>query len=83
MDPISFALSVVTAYKEVYLVARFVYTTIRSTKEHQEEVRDLLSKYYREFLFLRTFGRIFVQRKGRVVQDPDLDAVRTYNSIRM
>lgn len=75
MDPISFALSVLTAYKEVYLTARFVYTTILSTKEYREEQEDLLKDFYDEVLYLQSFGRIFAQRNGRVVQDPGLDAV--------
>lgn len=72
MDPLSLTLSLITAFKEVYLVSKFIYHTMASAR-HSDTERESLRKEFRfEFLFVQSFGQYFLKGKG-LVNNADQD----------
>ena len=77
MEPISLSLSVLTAFKEAYLLSKFVYNTLALVNNHKMEQQDLQFDFYHEFENTRSFGRLFLQRQGQA-KDVDLNAVTQF-----
>lgn len=77
MDPLSLTLGLVTAFKEVYLISKFIYHTMASAR-HSDTERESLRKEFRlEFLYVQSFGRYFLKGKG-ILDDAELDPVRSF-----
>ena len=78
MDPVSaigLACSIVDAFKDIYLIGRFVYRKIDSAVRHKAEVQTITEDFYLELLKLQSFGRWFEKSKGLITDDEDLDRV--------
>lgn len=72
MEGVGIALAAFTAFKEVYLLSKFISRTIASAKHHQTERASLHVEFEIEFLYLRSLGRLFLQNDG-VMNDHGLD----------
>lgn len=75
MEPISTVVTVVEAFKEVYLLARFVYKTAQSASHFKEEEKSLLKGFEDELLHLRSFWVIFTRADGKLIEDDPLNEV--------
>ena len=75
MEPVSTILTVAEAFKEAYLLARFVYKTARSTAQHHEEEKILVAEFKYELLQLRNFWTLFTRTDGNLIDDDDLNRV--------
>lgn len=75
MEPVSTVVTVVEAFKEVYLLARFVYKTAQSASHFKEEERSLLEEFEGELLHLRSFWVIFTRADGKLIEDNILNQV--------
>jgi hypothetical protein len=75
MDGASLGLAVVAAFKDVYLVAKFIRKTVRSAKHYQIEQTSILSEFKIEILHLRSFWKIFTRKDGNLVDDDMLNNV--------
>ncbi|KAF2821236.1 hypothetical protein CC86DRAFT_111171 [Ophiobolus disseminans] len=70
-EPASLALAVLTTFKEVYLVCRFVYRVNVSRQNADPERRKLEQKFRYEILFLQSLGQYFVQAGSIVDNEQD------------
>jgi hypothetical protein len=77
MDVAGLSLAVLTAYKEVYLIAKFIYSTAASARNSESERRDLSVEFKYELLFLQSLGVVFFRGEG-IMFDADLDQVSTF-----
>jgi len=75
MDGASLGLAVIAAFKDVYLVAKFVRKTIQSAKHYQNEQASIVSEFEIEILHLRSFWKIFTRKDGNLVDDDLLNNV--------
>lgn len=73
MEPVSTILTVAEAFKEAYLLARFVYKTARSTAQYHEEEKRLVSEFKYELLQVRNFWTLFTRADGNLIDDDDLN----------
>ena len=73
----------VSAYKDVYLISKFLYKTAISAKHYKEERNDLLLEFRTEFLCFRAFWKILVDNDGEVVEDKDFQQVRVIQTYRV
>ncbi|KAI3401786.1 hypothetical protein diail_8164 [Diaporthe ilicicola] len=73
MEPVSAVLTVAEAFKEVYLLARFVYKTARSAAQYKEEENSLVSEFEIELLHFRSFWRVFTRADGNLIDDDALN----------
>ncbi|MDT5029511.1 MAG: hypothetical protein QOE61_5948, partial [Micromonosporaceae bacterium] len=60
-DPVPVVLSASTTFKEVFLLSQVIYRLIKSTRHATNERRDLHVEFRHEVLFLRDFGRRFLE----------------------
>lgn len=77
-DPFSIAVGiggVFTLFKETFLIANFIYNTINSAKNYDEEREAIAASMRWELLVLQSFGRIFQRVNGTVIDDGDIDQV--------
>ena len=79
MDPASLSLGVLTAFKEVYLVAKFVYKTAASAKHHSSEQRTTLAEFHYEFLYIHSFRQVLLLHKSKIVNEDQLNKVWEHN----
>lgn len=75
MDPISLTASILTIVNETYVVANFIYRTIKSAKNADAEFENIMSSMRVELLFLRSFLVYFERARGSIIQVRDLDEV--------
>lgn len=75
MEPVSTVIAVVEAFKEVYLLAKFVYETAQSASHFQEEEKSLVAEFEIELLHLRSFWTIFTKADGSLIEDNILNQV--------
>lgn len=75
MDPLSLSLSIITLFQETYLLVRFVYKTVNSAKEADEQREEIASSMRGELLMLESFGRWFTRAGGVVTDDSMLNEV--------
>lgn len=75
MEPVSTVLTVVEAFKEVYLLAKFVYKTAQSASHFKEEEKALFDEFEGELLSLESFWAIFVKADGSLIEDDVLNPV--------
>lgn len=62
VDPIStfsLAVSIIDAFKETYLLGKYVYRTVHSAMNHKAERQEIENDFHFELLKLQTFGRWF------------------------
>lgn len=77
MDPvtaISLAATVASTFREVYVVARFIYRTIDHVKKSESEQKDLQLEFMHEIYFLDSFGRLYLT-SGGIMGNAELDQV--------
>ena len=77
-DPFSIALGiggVFTLFKETFLVANYIYKTVNSAKNCDEERRAIAASMRWELLVLQSFGKIFQRANGTVIDDSGIDQV--------
>lgn len=83
-DPFSLSVGIITLFKETYLIAAFIYKTLRSAKHSEKERGEIASNMRSELLILQSFGRHFTKINGTIVGDIALDEVShvacNYNS---
>lgn len=80
MDPvtaISLAATVASTFREVYVVARFIYRTIDHVKKSESEQEDLQVEFMSEILYLDSFGRLYLT-SGGIMGDAELDKVNRF-----
>lgn len=75
MDALSGSLAVVGAFKEVYLLAEFVYKIIHSASHYQEEEKSLVREFKIELLHLKSFWVVFTEADGKLLEDDPLNRV--------
>ena len=81
MDPvtaISLAATVASTFREVYVVARFIYRTIDHVKKSESEQEDLQVEFMSEILYLDSFGRLYLT-SGGIMGDAELDKVNRFH----
>ena len=77
MDPvtaISLIATVASTFREVYVVARFIYRTIDHVKKSESEQKDLQLEFMQEIYFLESFGRLYLTSDG-LMGNAELDQV--------
>ena len=82
MDPvtaISLAATVASTFREVYVVARFIYRTIDHVKNKDSERKDLQLEFMQEIYFLDSFGRLYLTDDG-LMGNAELDQVSKFES---
>jgi len=77
-EPVSTALTVIAAFKEAYLISRFVYKTAKSSVHLSEEKKLIVSDFKGEVLYLKSFWVVFDFYDGKIVPDANLNEVSTY-----
>lgn len=77
-DPFSLTVGIITLFKETYLVANYIYKTVNSAKNSEEERKDIPSKMRWELLVLQSFERYFSRAHGVIVRDIELDEVSVF-----
>ena len=84
MDPASFSFAVITAFKEVYLLSKFVCNTLTSVSNYKSEQRELATEFFLEFTYTRSFGRLFLQGLGMNADDAQntVSKILTYANYR-
>lgn len=75
MEPVSTVVAVVEAFKEVYLLTKFVYESAKSASHFQEEEKSLVAEFEIELLHLRSFWTIFIRADGSLIEDNILNQV--------
>lgn len=75
MEPVSSVIAVVEAFKEVYLLTKFVYESAKSASHFQEEEKSLVAEFEIELLHLRSFWTIFTRADGSLIEDNVLNQV--------
>lgn len=78
-DPISsfhLAISIIDAFKETYLVGKYIYVTIQSAIHEKQEREEVEHAFRVELLRLQTFGRWFCKHRGVIAHDSELDHAR-------
>jgi hypothetical protein len=83
MDPVfltGLTLAVLTTFKELYLLTKFIAGTIRSAKNSVRERPDLAQEFEIEFLYLRSLGQLFFQNDG-IMRDGELNQVRLVDTL--
>ena len=78
MEPLSLAVGIVAAVKDTYKVTNFVYLTVKSARNADEERDEIVGNMRQELLFLLSFQSYFQRAHGAVVHSSDLDEVCTY-----
>ena len=76
MDPFSLSVGIITIFQETYLLVRFVYKTVNSAKEADEQREEISSSMRWELLMLESFGRWFTRASGVMTDDSVLDEVQ-------
>lgn len=77
MDGISTMVTVVEVFKDVYLLARFVYKTAKSASHCHEEEKDLIADFELELMHFKSFWVMFTKFDGKFVDDTQLTKVRS------
>ena len=75
MDPFSLFVGIGTLFQETYLLVNYVYKTVSSAKESDEEREDIAASMRWELLMLESFGRWFTRADGDLTEDSMLDEV--------
>jgi hypothetical protein len=77
MDPGSaagLAFAVLTTFKELYLLSKFINRTLSSVKNSRTEREDLREEFYLETLFLRSLYQL-VLRSDSILEKSQLNQV--------
>lgn len=74
VDPIS-VIALISTFREVYVIGRFIYHTIDHVRKSDAEREELQVEFMNEMLYLESFGRIYLC-KGGLMCDRELDQVR-------
>lgn len=74
-EPFSIALGIISVFKDTYLVGKFIYKTVSSGTNNETERKQIAYDFRRELLLLRSFGKWFVNSKGLITRDSELDEV--------
>ncbi len=69
LEGASLGLAAFTAFKEVYLLSKFIQRIIASASHHNAERSALQIEFETEFLFLRSLGVLFLQNDGVMAED--------------
>ena len=69
MDPYSLARGAFTAFKDVYLVSKFVYKTVKGYQKKDADWSEMESKFRHEVAVVGAFGRAFLQNNGSMDKD--------------
>ena len=75
MEPFSLAVGIVAVVKDTYKVANFVYLTVKSAYNADEELDEIVGSMRQELLFLLSFQSYFQRAHGAFVHSKDLDEV--------
>ena len=67
-------LAVLTTFKELYLLSKFITRTLSSVKNSRNEREDLREEFYLETLFLRSLYRL-VLRGDSILEKNQLNQV--------
>ena len=78
MEPFSLAVGIVSVVKDTYRVANFVYMTVKSACNADEERDEIVGNMRQELLFLLSFQSYFQRAHGAIVHSRDLDQVCAY-----
>jgi hypothetical protein len=76
MDGVSLGLSVLTTFKELYLISKFIHRTFSSVKNSKAEREDLEEEFYHEVLYLQSFGQLIVTNDG-LLMEGNMNSVRS------
>lgn len=74
MTVISLVSTVASSFREVYVVARFIYRTIAHAKKSESEQKDMQLEFMQEIYYLDSFGRLYLT-SGGIMGDAELDQV--------
>ena len=61
MEVAGVTFAVLTTFKELYLLSKFITRTLSSAKNRKTEWEDLREEFYLETLFLRSLYRLVLQ----------------------
>ena len=75
MDAAALGLQTISAFKELYLLSKFIVKKVHSARNWKTEKEDLEDDFKAEVIFLRCIFRVFLQNRG-VVDDEQLNDVR-------
>ena len=75
MDVAGLSLQVISTFKELYLLSKFIVKKVQSAQNWKTEKEDLGDDFKAEVIFLRCIFRVFLQNHG-VVDDEQLNDVR-------
>lgn len=75
MDGVSSIVTVVELFKEVYLLARFVYKSAKSASHWQDEEKDLVADFDFQLMHFKSFWVMFTKYDGKFVDDEQLTQV--------
>jgi hypothetical protein len=75
MEPASLALSVIAAFKDVYLTAKFIRNAARSIKDFRSEKGTLFVQYRVQIVRLKVFWQMLTGNGGNQMNDHGLDAM--------
>ncbi|KAJ5754134.1 uncharacterized protein N7511_008287 [Penicillium nucicola] len=78
MDAVSLGLSVLTTFKELYLISKFIHRTFSSVKHSKTERENLEEDFLHELLYLQSFGQIIIMNDG-LLMNGNLNSVRQNN----
>jgi hypothetical protein len=75
MDGVSASLTVISAFKEVYLLSRFVWKVASTAANGNPERKTLAAEFKIEVAHLKLFWWVFIKTDGHLVDDEHLNEV--------
>jgi hypothetical protein len=70
MEGAGLGLAVVTTFKELYLISKFIYRVIHSVRNSKTERQDLEQEFHLELLYLQSFGHLIITNDGIMKEGP-------------
>lgn len=70
MEGAGLGLAVVSTFKELYLISKFIYRVIHSVRNSKTERQDLEQEFHLELLYLQSFGHLIITNDGIMKEGP-------------
>ena len=75
MAELGLAISIIDAFKETYLIGKFIYKSVQSAIDEKSERQEIEDNLHFELLKLQSFGRWFQKTRGSITDDSEIDKV--------
>jgi hypothetical protein len=70
MEGVGLSLAVVTTFKELYLISKFIHRVIISVRNSKSERQEREHEFHLELLYLQSFGQLIITNDGIMREGP-------------